>query len=46
MKTMQSLLDIFQSAKDVLCKYDYYIYTPKRVLHLKANYENSSDWKK
>lgn len=34
MKAVQSLLDIFQSAKDVLCKYDYYIYTPKRVLHL------------
>ena len=31
---MQSLIDIFQKTKDVLCKYDYYIYTPKRVLHL------------
>ena len=31
---MQSLLDIFQKTKEVLCKYDYYIYTSKRVLHL------------
>lgn len=31
---MQSLIDIFQKIKDVLCKYDYYIYTSKRVLHL------------
>ena len=31
---MQSLIDIFQKTKDVLCKYDYYLYTPKRVLHL------------
>lgn len=31
---MQSLVDIFQKTKDVLCKYDYYIYTSKRVLHL------------
>ena len=31
---VQSLIDIFQKTKDVLCKYDYYIYTPKRVLHL------------
>ena len=31
---VQSLVDIFQNTKDVLCKYDYYIYTPKRILHL------------
>lgn len=31
---MQSLIEIFQKTKDVLCKYDYYLYTPKRVLHL------------
>lgn len=31
---VQSLNDIFQKTKDVLCKYDYYIYTPKHVLHL------------
>ena len=31
---MQSLIDIFQKTKAVLCKYDYYIYTSKRVLHL------------
>lgn len=31
---MQSLIDIFQKTKEVLCKYDYYIYTQKRVLHL------------
>ncbi len=31
---MQSLFEIFQNTKDVLCKYDYYIYTSKRVLHL------------
>ena len=31
---VQSLIDIFQKTKDVLCKYDYYIYTPKRVSHL------------
>ena len=31
---VQSLIDIFQKTKDVLCKYDYYIYTQKRVLHL------------
>ena len=35
---VQSLVDIFQNTKDVLCKYDYYIYTPKRILHL-ANSE-------
>lgn len=31
---VQSLVDIFQNTKDVLYKYDYYIYTPKRILHL------------
>lgn len=31
---VQSLFDIFQKTKEVLCKYDYYIYTSKRVLHL------------
>lgn len=31
---VQSLIDIFQKTKDILCKYDYYIYTSKRVLHL------------
>lgn len=31
---MQSLIDIFQSTKDILCKYDYDIYTSKKVLHL------------
>ena len=31
---VQSLIDIFQKTKEVLCKYDYYIYTQKRVLHL------------
>ncbi len=31
---MQSLIDIFQSMKDILCKYDYDIYTSKKVLHL------------
>ena len=34
MKVVQPLNDIFQKTKDVLCKYDYYIYTPKCVLHL------------
>ena len=31
---VQSLLDIFRKTKEILCKYDYYIYTTKRVLHL------------
>ncbi len=31
---MQALLDIFQKTKDVLCKYDYYIYIAKKVIHL------------
>lgn len=32
--TVQTLLDIFLKTKEILCKYDYYIYTPKQVLHL------------
>lgn len=28
------LLEIFQNAKNTICKYDYYIHTPKWVLHL------------
>ena len=28
------LLKIFNDTKDVLCKYDYYIHTSKRILHL------------
>lgn len=28
------LLQIFNDTKDVLCKYDYYIHTSKRILHL------------
>ena len=31
---MRTLLQIFQNTKEVLCKYDYYIQTPKRILHL------------
>ncbi len=31
---MQTLLQIFQDTKEVLCKYDYYIHTQKRILHL------------
>lgn len=31
---MQTLLQIFQKTKEVLCKYDYYIQTSKRMLHL------------
>lgn len=31
---MQTLLDIFLKTKEVLCKYDYYIYTSKQVFHL------------
>lgn len=27
------LLKVFNDTKDVLCKYDYYIYTAKRILH-------------
>ena len=28
------LLKMFNDTKDVLCKYDYYIHTAKRILHL------------
>lgn len=28
------LLEIFQNAKDTICKYDYYIHTSKKILHL------------
>lgn len=28
------LFEIFQRTKDILCKYDYYIYTSKRIIHL------------
>ena len=31
---MKSLFDIFQKTKNTLCKYDYYIYTSKSVIHL------------
>lgn len=31
---MQTLQSIFQNTKDILCKYDYYIYTSKQILHL------------
>lgn len=31
---MQTLLQIFQDTKEVLCRYDYYIHTQKRILHL------------
>lgn len=31
---MQPLADIFQQTKEVLCKYDYYIYASGEVLHL------------
>ncbi len=31
---MQSLFEIFQNTKDILCKYDYDIHTSKRILHL------------
>jgi len=31
---MQTLLQIFQETKEILCRYDYYIHTRKRVLHL------------
>ena len=31
---MQTLLDIFQDTKEVLCRYDYYVHTQKRILHL------------
>ena len=32
--TVQTLLDIFLKTKEILCKYDYYIYIQKQVLHL------------
>ncbi len=28
------LLDRFNEAKQILCRYDYYIHTPKKILHL------------
>ena len=28
------LLQIFQSVKDTICKYDYYIHTSKKIIHL------------
>lgn len=28
------LLDIFNEVKQILCRYDYYIHTPKKILHL------------
>ena len=31
---MRTLLQIFQETKEVLCRYDYYIYTQKSILHL------------
>lgn len=31
---MQTLLQIFQDAKEVLCRYDYYIHTQNRILHI------------
>lgn len=31
---MRTLLQIFQDTKEVLCRYDYYIHTQKRILHL------------
>lgn len=31
---MRTLLQIFQDTKEILCRYDYYIHTQKRVLHL------------
>lgn len=30
----KELLPVFQDAKETLCRYDYYIHTPKRILHL------------
>ena len=33
-ETMQIILQIFQDTKEVLCKYDYYIHTQKRILHV------------
>ena len=31
---MRTLLQIFQDTKEVLCRYDYYIQTQKRILHI------------
>ncbi len=31
---MRTLLQIFQETKEILCRYDYYIHTQKRILHL------------
>lgn len=31
---MRTLLQIFQDTKEILCRYDYYIHTQKRILHL------------
>ena len=31
---MRTLLQIFRDTKEVLCEYDYYIHTQKRILHL------------
>ncbi len=28
------LLQIFQNVKDTICKYDYYIHTSKKIIHL------------
>ena len=28
------LLDIFNDTRETLCRYDYYIHTPKRIIHL------------
>lgn len=28
------LLQIFRNVKDTICKYDYYIHTPKKIIHL------------
>lgn len=28
------LLEIFQNTKHMICKYDYYIHTSKKILHL------------
>ena len=31
---MRTLLEFFQDTKETLCRYDYYIHTQKRILHL------------
>lgn len=28
------LLQIFQNVKDTICKFDYYIHTSKKIIHL------------